>query len=358
MDETHPLLPMRSHLCIQSQILNPEGERISMKFKDYIAYWYNTYRKAKHTSTTVSTTVSIIKNHIVSEPWADNELSEITTKQLQEYLTQLLLSGNKCKLKNWKPENNHLSNATVKKIRQLIIACFNQAKKECLIINNPAEMTESIPYSPRMPEIFANEAQVKFLKHTRNHRFYVAYVLLFYTGCRRGEILGLSWDNIHWRENTIVIKQTNIMENGIPKIKERTKTIKSTRIIPIPKEIKDLLREHQRNQQREKRLNLTWNNPYNLVFTNKDGSIYNPMYFSRNFKNTVCRMGLSKNLHCHCTRHTWATNMIQIGIPITDVQAIGGWSRPDILLNIYAHAIKKTQAKAMNKLYKTIPLES
>lgn len=329
---------------------------MDMKFKDYIIYWYNTYRKAKHTSTTVSTTVSNIKNHIINEPWADNELSDVTTKQLQEYFTKLILSGNKCKLKNWHPEDNRLSNSTVKKIRQLIIACFNQAKREHLIAHNPAELTEAIPSTPRLPEIFTSEDQIRFLRYTRNHRYYVAYVLLFYTGCRRGEILGLSWDNVNWRNNTLIIKQINIIENGIPKIKERTKTVKSTRIIPIPREIKELLREQQRRQQKEKRICPNWSNPLNLVFTNKNGSIYNPLYFSRNFKNAVCRMGLSKKLHCHSTRHSWATNMIQIGIPITDVQDIGGWTRPDILLNIYAHAVKKTQAKAMNKLYKAIPL--
>lgn len=328
-----------------------------MKFKDYIVYWYNTYRKAKQASTTISSTISTLNNHILNEAWADKELSEITTKEIQEYLTELLLSGNKCKLKNWRRDNNRLSNTTVKKIRQLIIACFKQAIKENMITKNPAEETEPIPSRHSMPEIFTSEAQIKFLKYTRNHRFYAAYVLLFYTGCRRGEILGLSWDNVHWRNSTITIRQINIIEDGIPVIRERTKTVRSTRIIPIPKEIKELLHEVQRRQKREKLLNVNWNNPLNLVFTNKDGSIYNPMYFSRNFKNALKRIGLSKKLHCHCTRHSWATNMIQIGIPITDVQSIGGWSRPDILLNIYAHAVHKTHVKAMQKLYKNIPLK-
>ena len=43
--------------------------------------------------------------------------------------------------------------------------------------------------------------------------------------------------------------------------------------------------------------------------------------------------------------------MIQLGIPITDVQSIGGWSRPDTLLNIYSHTVKDTQRKAIKKLY-------
>jgi len=88
------------------------------------------------------------------------------------------------------------------------------------------------------------------------------------------------------------------------------------------------------------------------VFANKDGSPHNPSYFSRNFKNTIRRLGFCANeLHLHSTRHTWATNMIQCGIAISDVQSIGGWSRPDTLLNIYSHTVKESQRKAMKKLY-------
>lgn len=328
-----------------------------MKFKDYIVYWYNVYRKVKQAPTTIASNISSINNHIVSAAWAQKEVGEIETREIQEHLTELLLNGNKCKIVNWQRENNRLSTTTVRKVRQMLISCFKQAVKEKLITSNPAEETEPIPPRHHSPEIFTVDAQQRFLAYTRHHRFYVAYVLLFYTGCRRGEILGLSWDNVHWRESYISIRKIAILEDNMPVIRERTKTIKSERVIPIPKEIKELLHEVQRRQRREKLDCPNWSNPYNLVFTNKNGSIYHPNYFSRNFKNALIRLGLSKKLHCHCTRHSWATNMIQIGIPITDVQAIGGWARPDILLNIYAHAVHKTHVKAMQKLYKNVPLK-
>ena len=46
--------------------------------------------------------------------------------------------------------------------------------------------------------------------------------------------------------------------------------------------------------------------------------------------------------------------MIQLGIGISDIQALGGWSRPDTLLNIYAHSVKESQRKAMKKLFKEL----
>ena len=112
---------------------------------------------------------------------------------------------------------------------------------------------------------------------------------------------------------------------------------------------------YRRPMQQEEAKADGYSNPHHLVFTNKDGSPHNPVYFSRNFKNMIRRQDyLSDALHLHSTRHTWATNMIQCGISITDVQALGGWSRPDTLLNIYAHTVKESQRRAIKKLWQTL----
>ena len=42
--------------------------------------------------------------------------------------------------------------------------------------------------------------------------------------------------------------------------------------------------------------------------------------------------------------------MLQQNVPIIDIQNLGGWSRPDTLLRVYAHTVKKTQISAINKL--------
>lgn len=45
--------------------------------------------------------------------------------------------------------------------------------------------------------------------------------------------------------------------------------------------------------------------------------------------------------------------MLQQNVPIIDIQNLGGWSRPDTLLRVYAHTVKKTQISAMNNLCAT-----
>jgi len=321
---------------------------------DYIFYWYMTYKFPTHALSTANVVINHINTHIKPSYLGSMQITEVRTKDIQQFLTELLLYGNKCKLKSIDTYGKPLSHWTVQKIRQILMSAFNQAIKEEVITHNYVAETESISIPYKSADAFTIEHQREFLKATQNHRFYVAYVLLFYTGCRRSEILGLSWNNVNFKENYIFINQTLVIENNLPILRKRTKTARSIRSIPIPQDIKYALREFQRQQKTEKRTIPEWNNPHDLIFVNKDGSIHNPKYFSRNFKAMIKKLGFPTNLHLHSTRHTWATNMIQCNIPITDVQALGGWSKPDVLLNIYAHTVQKTHKKAINKLYKNL----
>lgn len=325
-----------------------------MKLKDYVNYWYQTYRMPHQQKNTQATWRSLIGKHIVPSALGNMELTAITTRDCQEFLTNELLHGNKRHFKNWSAVGSPLSAHTIVKLRQILVGALRQATKEQLIPHNVAEDTQAVPLAWHDSPVFTPENQRKFLQATRYHRFHTAYVLLFFLGCRRSELLGLSWDSIDFRRNILKIRQVLVLENNIPIIREQTKTKASIRTLPFPKEIKYLLQDWRETQRQESKAP-GYSNPHNLVFTNKDGSPHNPAYFSRNFKNTIRRLDFCSNdLHLHSTRHSWATNMIQCGIPISDVQNLGGWSRPDTLLNIYSHTVKESQRKAMKKLYKEL----
>ena len=322
-----------------------------MKLGDYVLYWFTTYRMPHQQRNTQLTCLNLINNHIISSDLADIPIDKVTPKDIQLFLNDQRLHGCKKQFNREFPNGKPLSPHSIVKLRQFLIAAFKQAIKENIVTRNIAEYTEPVSLSWHDSPVFTPENQKKFLQATRNHRFYTAYVLLFFLGCRRSEILGLSWDNIDFRSNILKIRQVLIMEDGKPVLRDQTKTKASIRTIPFPKEIKYLLQEWRERQKIESKAN-NYHNEYNLVFANKDGSPHNPSYFSRNFKNTIRRLGFCANeLHLHSTRHTWATNMIQCGIAISDVQSIGGWSRPDTLLNIYSHTVKESQRKAMKKLY-------
>lgn len=68
-------------------------------------------------------------------------------------------------------------------------------------------------------------------------------------------------------------------------------------------------------------------------------------------KKRLKKLGLPQDLHIHSTRHTFATNLIHNKVAIVDIQKLGGWSSPDVLLNLYAHTLRESQIEAVNKLY-------
>lgn len=67
-------------------------------------------------------------------------------------------------------------------------------------------------------------------------------------------------------------------------------------------------------------------------------------------------MGINSHLHVHCTRHTFATDMLQLKTAIPDLKALGGWSTTDTLMEIYAHTVQSSQRRAMKRLYDSFSL--
>ena len=174
---------------------------------------------------------------------------------------------------------------------------------------------------------------------------------ILFTGARRSEILGLNWDSINFNNNTIFISQVLVVVNNKPILKAIPKNRTSIRIVPIPKEIMLALKNLKREQDIYFKKHI-YINKYNLVFCTIKGDMYNPNNLLQNMKKRLKRLGLPTDLHIHSTRHTFATNLIHNKVAIVDIQKLGGWSSPDVLLNIYSHTVQESQVKAINALYK------
>lgn len=304
----------------------------------------------KHAQSTRQVQWTYINYHIIPH-LGFLYLHQVQTSHIQETLNDLAKRGNQSKLKHNTCNGDPLSSWTLKKIRALLLASFEKALQEGLIQNNPVKGTEPITVQTLQVAPFTPEQQKVFLEGTKNHRFHVAYQLLFFTGCRRSEILGLTWDCVDLDQRQIQIRKVLININGTPLLKEYPKTKSSVRTIPLHPSLVLMLRKHYAKQKLEAK-QIPWNNEHNLVFCNKDGTPHSPSYFLHNFKNAIKKLDLPRKLRVHSTRHTFATNLLQLpGVSIADVQHLGGWADTRVVLDIYAHSVKDTHRNAVQRLF-------
>ncbi len=317
---------------------------------ELVPYWYENYKRNKHSPTTTQVQLVYIKLHIVPQ-LGSYYLHQLKTIDVQKFINFLSKEGNRSKLKYSSNFGKPLSAWTIKKIRALLLAAMNAAVREGLIEKNPVIDTEAIPVPTIKMGYFTPTQQKEFLDGTQKFRFHIAYQMLFYTGCRRSEILGLSWDHVDFTNAVIHIQQVLVSIDGIPFLKSYPKTKSSVRTIPLHPHLNKILQSHKKKQDQEKKNCLNWNNKNNLVFVNIDGSPHNPTYFLHNFKNAIRKLNLPANLHVHSTRHTFATNLLQLGVAISDIQHLGGWSDTRILLEIYAHSVQNSHRLAIKKLF-------
>lgn len=68
---------------------------MTLTLRDYMTYWYTTYRMPNQQPNTQATSKSILKNHVFVSSIADKDLRDVTVRDCQEFLTHELLYGSK-----------------------------------------------------------------------------------------------------------------------------------------------------------------------------------------------------------------------------------------------------------------------
>lgn len=86
-------------------------------------------------------------------------------------------------------------------------------------------------------------------------------------------------------------------------------------------------------------------------FINRNGKFIEPTVYVRRYKEILKEIGI-RNVKYHCTRHTFATRALEIGMDIKTLSEILGHSSPTVTLNIYTHSLPEHKRKEINRLGK------
>jgi integrase len=243
-----------------------------------------------------------------------------------------------------------LSPRSVQYIHTILHRAFRDAVKWGRLVRNPAEAADPPKAGAGRPESITWTAdQLRtFLEETRGSRYWAAHLLLATTGLRRGEALGLRWQDLDLdggrasiRQTVIVIKHTVMI--GTPK------TAKGRRTVTLDTGTVAALREHRKRQAAERLLMGAGWTDNDLIFAHPDGTMVHPERFSRGFTEAVARIGLPR-IRLHDLRHGWATLALQAGIHPKVVQERLGHANIAITLDTYSHVVAGLHEEAAEQV--------
>jgi integrase len=261
-------------------------------------------------------------------------LDRLTTEQLAKDMNHLLDHGGR--VTDDHPKGRPLAPKTVRHIAFLIQACLEQAVDWELISKNPMKKVKKPKVPRRRPKVVDRAGFVSLFTKAAGTRLYPAIVLAAATGMRRGELCALEWSDLDWDRATLeVSKSLEQTKEGL-----RVKGTKSdeTRRFSIRGKALDVLRQHKREQDRERELYDADYANLNLIFCCPNGKQYVPGNFGMRVSKLMRRAGLS-GITLHSLRHSHASQLLSDGTPITTVAARLGHASPNITLGIYSHAL-------------------
>ena len=172
---------------------------------------------------------------------------------------------------------------------------------------------------------------------------------------RQGELLGLSWENVDFKNGVIHVKQQLQCKDGeyffcTPK-SGKGRTIAPASIVM------EALQQEWRNQRfASMEAGEAWDNPNNLVFTDALGKNLVRRTVVKHFKAVAQRVGIP-DARFHDLRHSFAVTSLQAGDDIKTVQANLGHATAAFTLDVYGHVTEKKKrdsATRMQKFYESI----
>lgn len=230
-----------------------------------------------------------------------------------------------------------------------------------VIKENPADQVRA-PRVKRRKAKYLNEEEVGiFISCLASEDILFRTIILtyLYSGCRRAELLALTWDDVNLQKSTITINKTILYMPDRGLFMDETKTEESNRTISIPKQLVSILYKYKEWQDSTiKKIDKTWGH-MDFVFSNGNGTPIRPDRMTYTFSKFIKRVDLP-NISLHSLRHTSATLQIMGGVPIRAVADRLGHVKTSTTLDIYSHALKSGNeygAEVLSNMIDSSPID-
>lgn len=301
-------------------------EPSKQKYKDFIDDWLEN-RKSKISKNTYQTYKYLINAHVKPQ-LGKFRLDKLNSLAIDNFYTVLEKQGK--------------SSATIKKIHSIIRASLEYALQYQLIKRNPASVVKPPAVKHKDIVVWDETEVIKFLDFVKDEWDYIVYHLALYTGMRKGEILGLKWKDIDFINNKIRVMRS-YSKTGF----SEGKTKNSRRVIDIDEDTIEYLIKRKKEVSKDKLKMGPDYNDLDLVICRPTGEPVDVRNVNRRFDKLIERCEGLPRIRFHDMRHTHATLLLKMGVPVKVVAERLGHGSIEMTLNTYAHLLPSMQLEAV-----------
>lgn len=295
--------------------------------------WHNDTLRHQVEESTALGYRSVAVHHIVPT-LGRRKLAALTTSDVDRLLSQKLDQG--------------LSVSTVRRIRAVLAQAIDQGIRWGLVNRNVATFSRA-PRSQRNEgrTLTPDQAQL-LLARLSGHRNEALYALMLSVGLRRGEALGLHWGDFNEKTGVLSVRR-NLKREATGLVESDTKTPRSRRSINLPLPMLQMLKSHRAKQATEHlALGEAWTDS-GYIFTTSIGTPIDPRNLLREFKSICSKAGLG-DWHIHELRHSAASLMLAMGVPLQVVSEVLGHASIRMTADVYGHILAPDRQAAADAM--------
>ncbi|MGW2435585.1 tyrosine-type recombinase/integrase [Streptomyces goshikiensis] len=330
----------------------------------YLTYWLEAVAVHQLRENTHTRYTACVNQYLVPG-LGKKKLAKLTAKDVRTWLNQLRTTCQCCarSIDAGRDQarccaagtccSKRLSPLTLAYIHSVLKSALEHAVREEEITRNVARNVRTgTPRPRRFEPLTADEAR-QFLAAVRNDRLFALYELALRTGLRKGELLGLQWEDLDLQTGTASIRRTlqRTQTGGLTALP--TKTRASERRIALPSECIHSFKEHREVQAGEREAAAEVWKDNGLVFSTPAGGPIDPANLNRSFRALLDRAGL-RRIRFHDLRHSTATLLLEQGVELVVIKELLGHAHIGVTATVYAHVRLRLQRDAIDVLGRTL----
>ena len=239
---------------------------------------------------------------------------------------------------------------TVHQAWAVLRSALSSAVRDEVVSRNVAALVRMPVPRPEKPTVWTVDQVRRFLESARkdDDPLYAGYALMLVLGLRRGEVLGLGWEDVDEEQMEARIRwQVQRLDGHL--VRRRTKTVTSDGLMPLPEVVLHALQFRRRIDERwSAAAGEAWRGS-GLVLTTRYGTPLDPRNFHRMFKERAAAAKVPV-ISVHATRRTCASLLVALNVHPRVAMQILRHSQIAVTMDVYSQVASESTREALRDL--------